>query len=227
MIINECTKILSKLDTLVYVPIDDLEEFTVCGDIHGQYYDLLNLFKINGNPSEENPYLFNGDFVDRGSFAAECIITLMAWKICLPQHFHMNRGNHEARTLTSMYGFKGEITQKYDARVYDLCIQMFCYLPLAHVLNKQVMVAHGGLFSRDDVTLDDIKKTNRVHEPPDNGIMCELLWSDPDDRPGRHPSKRGCGIAFGPDIAKKFLDANGLKMLIRAHEVKPEGFEYQ
>ena len=110
MLINECTKILAKLDTLVNVSIDDLEEITVCGDIHGQYYDLINLFKINGNPSEENPYLFNGDFVDRGSFAAECIITLMAWKICLPQHFHLNRGNHECRTLTSMYGFKGEIT---------------------------------------------------------------------------------------------------------------------
>lgn len=95
------------------MPVDDLEEITVCGDIHGQYYDLVNIFKINGMPSEENPYLFNGDFVDRGSFCAEVMGVMLSWKICLPQHFHMNRGNHEAKTLTSMYGFMGEIKHKY------------------------------------------------------------------------------------------------------------------
>jgi serine/threonine-protein phosphatase 5 len=199
----------------------------VCGDIHGQYYDLINIFKINGMPSEENPYLFNGDFVDRGSFCAEVMCCMLSWKICLPQHFHMNRGNHEAKTLTSMYGFSGEITHKYDKRVYDLFCQMFQHIPLCHILNKQVMVNHGGLFSRDDISLEDIKKINRVREPPDNGPMCELMWSDPDDKDGRHPSKRGCGIAFGPDVAAKFLEKNGLKLLVRAHEVKQEGFEYQ
>lgn len=120
MIVNEATKIFKNQDTLVHVPLDDLEEITVCGDIHGQYYDLLNLFKINGNPSEENPYVFNGDFVDRGSFCCEVMCCMLAWKICLPQHFHMNRGNHEAKTLTSMYGFKGEVTHKYDAKLYEL-----------------------------------------------------------------------------------------------------------
>jgi serine/threonine-protein phosphatase 5 len=58
---------------------------------------MLNIFAINGNPSKTNPYLFNGDFVDRGSFSVEVIITLIAWKVCLPSHFFLNRGNHETK----------------------------------------------------------------------------------------------------------------------------------
>ena len=95
MIIQKATELFDQLDTLVNIHVDELEEITVCGDVHGQFYDLLNIFKINGNPSEENPYVFNGDFVDRGSFSIEIIMTLLAWKVCYPQHFYMNRGNHE------------------------------------------------------------------------------------------------------------------------------------
>lgn len=68
----------------MHISIDELEEITVCGDVHGQYYDLLNLFSLNGNPSEENPYLFNGDFIDRGSFSVEVVLTMIAWKVCYP-----------------------------------------------------------------------------------------------------------------------------------------------
>lgn len=84
MIINKATEWFDKVESLIDVQIDDLEEITVCGDIHGQYFDLLNIFKLNGNPSTENPYLFNGDFIDRGSFAVEVIITMLAWKVALP-----------------------------------------------------------------------------------------------------------------------------------------------
>jgi len=82
---------------LVYINVADDEEITVCGDIHGQYYDLLNIFAINGNPSTTNPYLFNGDFIDRGSFSVEVITTLLAWKVACPKHMFMSRGNHESK----------------------------------------------------------------------------------------------------------------------------------
>lgn len=169
----------------MHVHLDDLEEITVCGDIHGQFYDLLNIFTINGNPSEENPYIFNGDFIDRGSFSVEVILTLLAWKVCYPQHFFMSRGNHEAKQLNKMYGFEGEVKAKYEVKTYDLFSQLFCVLPLVHVINKKVMVTHGGLFSKDGVTLKDIESTNRRREPPDEGIMCEALWADPHDNNGR------------------------------------------
>ena len=194
----------------MHIHLDDLEEITVCGDVHGQYYDLLNIFTINGNPSEENPYVFNGDFIDRGSFSVEVILTLLAWKVCYPQHFFMSRGNHEAKQLNKMYGFEGEVKAKYDVNTYDLFSQLFCLLPLCHVINRKVMVCHGGLFSKDGITLKDIENTNRRRETPDEGIMCEALWSDPCDMNGRHPSKRGVGVMFGPDIAEKFLDNNNL-----------------
>ena len=120
MIIQKAFEIFEPLDSLVEISIDELEEITVCGDIHGQYYDLVNIFKINGNPSEENPYLFNGDFIDRGSFSVEVIILMLAWKVCFPQHFFMSRGNHEAKQLNKMYGFEGEVKAKYDVKTYDL-----------------------------------------------------------------------------------------------------------
>lgn len=210
MIINKASELFDKADSLVDIQIDELEEITVCGDIHGQYFDLLNIFKLNGNPSTENPYLFNGDFIDRGSFSVEVIMTMLAWKVCLPQHFFMSRGNHEAKQLNKMYGFEGEVRHKYDIKVYDLLSQLFCYLPIGHVINKKVMVVHGGLFSKDGVTLADIKNYDRKRETPDEGIMCEALWSDPGDVDGRHASKRGVALTFGPDIAAKFLDSNGL-----------------
>jgi serine/threonine-protein phosphatase 5 len=224
-IISQVKEIYDMKSTLVDVEIPDEDEFNVCGDIHGQYYDLLNIFKINGYPSKTNPYLFNGDFVDRGSFSVECIITLLCWKVLYPDHFHMTRGNHETRNLNKLYGFEGEVKAKYDESVYECFCELFCSLPLGHVLNKTVIVVHGGLFSQDGVTLQDIKNTIRFREPPEKGIMSEILWSDPTKLPGRHPSKRGVGVSFGPDVAKRFLDDNKLSILVRSHEVKNEGYE--
>ena len=114
---------------------------------------MLNIFELNGYPSETNPYLFNGDFVDRGSFSAEVMVTLLAWKACYPNHFHMSRGNHESKNMNKLYGFEGEITKKYDSKMYELFCDYFQKLPLAHCLNHRVMVTHGGLFSKDGVTL--------------------------------------------------------------------------
>jgi serine/threonine-protein phosphatase 5 len=109
-----------------------------------------------------------------------------------------------------MYGFEGEVVHKYSKKVFELFTEIFCYLPLAAVLNKRVLVVHGGLFSKDGVTLDEIRKIERFRQPPDEGLMCELMWSDPQPFPGRSPNKRGVGIAFGPDVTHQFLKENGL-----------------
>ncbi|XP_064083714.1 serine/threonine-protein phosphatase 5-like isoform X1 [Macrobrachium nipponense] len=216
---------LMKQPTLVDVKIPDNSKFTVCGDIHGQYYDLMNIFQLNGLPSSTNPYLFNGDFVDRGSFSVECIFVLFGYKLLYPEHFFMSRGNHESVTMNQMYGFEGEVKAKYTAQMAELFTEVYNWLPLCHCLNNKVLVMHGGLFSGDEVTLEDIRKTDRNRQPPEEGIMCELLWSDPMPSMGRAPSKRGVGIQFGPDITKKFLERNNLEYVIRSHEVKAEGFE--
>ncbi|KAJ8942324.1 hypothetical protein NQ318_005316 [Aromia moschata] len=158
-----------KQPSIIDVTIGDDDKFTVCGDIHGQFYDLMNIFELNGLPSETNPYLFNGDFVDRGSFSVECIFTLFSFKLLYPNHFFMSRGNHESVTMNQMYGFDGEVKSKYTAQMADLFTEVYNWLPLAHCLNKRVLVMHGGLFSRDDVTLEEIRSIERNRQPPRGG----------------------------------------------------------
>ncbi|KAK9907522.1 hypothetical protein WJX75_005274 [Coccomyxa subellipsoidea] len=224
-IIMQAREIFREAPSLVDVSIAQDAHITTCGDVHGQFYDLLNIFELNGLPSEDNPYLFNGDFVDRGSFSVEVILSLMAFKVLYPQHMHLARGNHESQGMNKLYGFEGEVKAKYNVMMANLFRETFCWLPLAHVLNGRVMVVHGGLFSKDGVTLDDIRRIDRYREPPEEGLMCELLWSDPQPGAGRAPSKRGVGVAFGPDVTRAFLEQNGLDLLVRSHEVKDKGYE--
>merc|ERR1719265_2768587 len=141
-------ELLKRRESLVRVQVPEDGEITVCGDVHGQYYDLLNIWELNGEPSERNPYLFNGDFVDRGSFSMECILLLFAYKVAYPKHFFLARGNHETKNMNKLYGFEGEVAAKFDDRLYELFSEAFCFLPLAHVLGRQVFCVHGGLFSR-------------------------------------------------------------------------------
>lgn len=198
--------------------------FNVCGDTHGQYYDTCNIFEQYGLPSPCNPYLFNGDFVDRGSFSVENVYLLFCFKLLYPSYFHLTRGNHETKNMNRMYGFEGEVKAKLDATTMDLFTEIFNALPLAGVIDKKVFVVHGGLFQKDGVTLSDITKINRFREPPEEGLMSDLLWSDPQPFPGRGPSKRGVGQSFGPDITEAFLKNNNLEMIVRSHEVMEEGY---
>jgi len=215
-----------KAPSLTRVNFPEGERVTVCGDTHGQYYDLLNIFELNGLPSLENRYLFNGDYVDRGSFSCEVALTLFAWQLALPDGcVNLSRGNHETQNMNKIYGFEGETTSKYTEKSYLMFTEVFNVLPLAHVINQKVFCVHGGLFSQDGVKLEQIEAIQRDRQPPDDGIMCDCLWSDPQDDNGRAPSKRGVSMAFGPDVTQNFLETNNLEMVIRSHEVKDEGYE--
>jgi serine/threonine-protein phosphatase 5 len=215
-------------EALIDVEIPEGKNITVVGDIHGQYYDLLHIFEINGFPSEDNIYIFNGDYVDRGLFGVECIITLISLKILYPNYMFMNRGNHEDKSINNRYGFKFEVLNKFDdIRILDCFNEFYKFLPLGHILNKEILVLHGGLFSKDGVTLDELKQINRFIDVPSDGLMCELLWSDPYDGNGTIPSSRGAGVYFGPDVTEKFLRENNLKLLIRSHEVRDEGYSIE
>ena len=197
---------------------------TVCGDTHGQYYDLLNIFQLNGFPHRTNPYLFNGDFVDRGSFSVEVILTLLLFKLSDPACIYLTRGNHETKNMNRIYGFEGEVKAKYDDTIFRLFLEVFEWLPLSAVIANKVFCTHGGLPTDPTVTLEDIAAIPRGMEPPESGLMSDLLWSDPQPFPGKSPSKRGVGFSFGPDIAEAFLNRNGLQLLVRSHEVKEEGY---
>ncbi|MBA0821346.1 hypothetical protein Goarm_018210, partial [Gossypium armourianum] len=166
-IVLQVREMLRSQPSLVDINVPDGSHFTVCGDVHGQFYDLINIFELNGLPSEENPYLFNGDFVDRGSFSVEVILTLFALKCMCPSAIYLARGNHESRSMNKIYGFEGEVRSKLSEKFVELFAEVFCCLPLAHVINQKVFVVHGGLFSVDGVKLSDIKAVDRFCEPPE------------------------------------------------------------
>ncbi|KAG0171579.1 Serine/threonine-protein phosphatase 5 [Apophysomyces sp. BC1015] len=243
MIILAIRNMMLQEPSLIDVKVPADGKLTVCGDVHGQFYDFINIFDTNGYPSLKHAYLFNGDFVDRGSFSVEVILTLFAYKWLYPNRLYLARGNHETDNMNKVYGFEGEVKAKFSEMMFKLFSETFNALPLAHVIEHKILVVHGGLFSRDDVTLDDIRNIDRLalRQPGNDGLMCELLWSDPQPQPGREPSKRGVGLQFGPDVTKNFLERNNLgmvrsryknvcingymiDMLIRSHEVKEDGY---
>jgi serine/threonine-protein phosphatase 5 len=215
--------------TMVETVVEDDRTLTVCGDTHGQYFDLLEIFRLNGFPTEKHPYLFNGDFVDRGSWSTEIALLLYSYKWLHPKSFFLNRGNHETDDMNRMYGFEGECKHKYNERVFKLFSESFSALPLATLIGSKYLVLHGGLFSDDAISLDDIRKLNRhgQRQPGQEGLMMEMLWTDPQKAPGRGPSKRGVGLQFGPDITKRFCEKNGLEAVIRSHEVRMDGYEVE
>jgi len=132
-------------NTMNDVEVKSGQTLTVCGDLHGQYFDVLNMFGMAGLPSKDTPFLFNGDFVDRGSWSIEVIMLLFALKLKDPDSVFFNRGNHEMLEANIIYGFAGETGSKYDMDLFNLFSEAFRNLPLVHLVNKEVMVVHAGL----------------------------------------------------------------------------------
>ncbi|GAB1207005.1 hypothetical protein APSETT445_005709 [Aspergillus pseudonomiae] len=215
--------------TMVEIGVDQGKKLTVCGDTHGQFFDLLEIFRLNGYPTEKHAYLFNGDFVDRGSWSTEIALLLYAYKWLRPNGIFLNRGNHETDDMNKVYGFEGECKAKYNERMFKVFSESFSALPLATLIGSKYLVLHGGLFSDDNTSLDDIRKLDRHNQrqPGQQGLMMEMLWTDPQTEPGRGPSKRGVGLQFGPDVTKRFCEKNGLEAIIRSHEVRMEGYEVE
>lgn len=208
------------------------KKFTVVGDTHGQFYDVLNLFAKFGHVSDDHVYLFNGDFVDRGSWSCEVALYLYVLKILYPKSIYINRGNHETNDMNKTYGFTDECEAKYSRKVFEAFAESFGALPLATLINGSYLVMHGGLFSNDNVTLEDIRSINRfplsgLSQPARDGIAMELLWTDPQPENGRSPSKRGLGIQFGPDITERFCLSNKIRKVLRSHEVRMGGVEVE
>ncbi|WFD32452.1 protein-serine/threonine phosphatase [Malassezia sp. CBS 17886] len=197
---------------------------TVCGDIHGQFYDLMELFRVGGMCPDTN-YLFLGDFVDRGLYSVETFLLLLALKVRYPDRITLIRGNHESRQITQVYGFYDECSRKYGSvNVWRYCCDVFDYLSLGAVVDGRVFCVHGGL-SPNIISLDQIRSIDRKQEVPHDGAMCDLLWSDPDDITGWGVSPRGAGFLFGGDVVMNFAHTNGLDLIARAHQLILEGYK--
>ncbi|XP_013386573.1 serine/threonine-protein phosphatase PP1 isoform X1 [Lingula anatina] len=197
----------------------------VVGDIHGQYVDLLRHFDACGYPPDAN-YLFLGDYVDRGKFSLESICLLLAYKIRYPDNFFLLRGNHECASINRIYGFYDECKRRYNIKIWKTFTDCFNCLPVAAVVESAILCMHGGL-SPDLKNLEQIQDLARPIDVPDHGLVCDLLWSDPDeDITGWGENDRGVSYTFGGDVVRGFIKKHDISLICRAHQVVEDGYQF-
>ncbi|KAJ7495964.1 Metallo-dependent phosphatase-like protein [Mycena galericulata] len=218
-----CTKtkeVLMRESNVVHVSAP----VTVVGDIHGQFYDLIEIFRIGGYAPNTN-YLFLGDYVDRGLFSVETISLLTCLKLRYPDRVQLIRGNHESRAVTQNYGFYTECIRKYgSSHAWTYFTDMFDFLTLSVVIDDRVFCVHGGL-SPSIHSIDQIKVLDRFREIPPDGPIADLVWSDPDpEKEDFAISPRGAGYTFGSGVVHKFLEINKMSHILRAHQLCMEGY---
>ncbi|KAI8036608.1 hypothetical protein M5D96_010409 [Drosophila gunungcola] len=239
LILREAAKSLKQLPNISPVSTAVSQQVTVCGDLHGKLDDLLVVLHKNGLPSSSNPYVFNGDFVDRGKRGLEVLLLLLSLYLAFPQAVFLNRGNHEDSVMNARYGFIREVESKYP-RILAFIDEVYRWLPLGSILNSRVLIVHGG-FS-DSTSLDLIKSIDRgkyvsiLRPPLTDGEpldktewqqIFDIMWSDPQATMGCVPNTlRGAGVWFGPDVTDNFLQRHRLSYVIRSHECKPNGHEF-
>ena len=186
------------------------------GDVHGQYYDLLRIFEYGGFPPEAN-YLFLGDYIDRGKQSIETVCLLLCYKIKYPENFFLLRGNHECAQINRIYGFYDECKRRYSIRLWRVFSDVFNCLPVAALIDEKIFCMHGGL-SPELKNLDQIKNIMRPTDVPDTGLLCDLLWSDPErgiDNYG--DNDRGVSFTFGENVVRKFNEKHDIDLICRAH----------
>jgi serine/threonine-protein phosphatase PP1 catalytic subunit len=197
----------------------------ICGDIHGQYHDLLRLFEYGGFPPESN-YLFLGDYVDRGKQSLETITLMFAYKCKFPENFFQLRGNHECASITRIYGFYDECKRRYNIKTWTQFCDVFNCMPVCGLVDEKIICMHGGL-SPEITNMDQINRVVRPTDVPDSGIICDLLWADPDKEiTGWDENDRGVSYIFGPDVVAKFLGNFDMDLVCRAHQVVEDGYEF-
>ena len=205
-------------------------ETHVVGDLHGSLEDLARIISLKGYPSSTNKYIFNGDFVDRGPRSVEVLSIILGLKIACPDDVFLNRGNHEDHAISTVYGFKDEIQDKYTrsmTSVWSEICKLFAALPLGTLLEtSRVFTSHAGPPDASiDINKDDIDLTSSLMSDDVDQRFVNVLWSDPDvtEVETRMNDKRGCGIIYGPDEVRNFLLRHDLRTFVRSHECVMNG----
>lgn len=205
--------------------VDLAAPVNIVGDIHGQFDDLLCHFDKLGYPPEQN-YLFLGDYVDRGKQSLETICLVLAYKVKYPNNFFILRGNHECASINRIYGFYDECKRRYSIKLWKTFTDVFNCLPLAALIEDTIFCMHGGLSPEFD-SFQQIRNLPRPLDVPDSGLICDLLWSDPEqDLEGWEANERGVSWIFGGDVVRAFLDQQQCSLVVRAHQVVEDGYQF-
>ena len=205
--------------------VETTAPLVICGDTHGQFYDLLKIFEVCGFPPNKR-YLFLGDYVDRADQSIETICLLLCYKIKFPTDFYLLRGNHEDSSINRIYGFYDECKRRYTPRLWKTFAGVFNCMPVAALVEQQILCMHGGI-SPELYDLQQINKLERPSSTPDYGLMCDLMWADPDvDVTGWAESDRGVSFVFGYQVIKEFNKQFDLSLIVRGHQVVEDGYEF-
>lgn len=218
-LLDEVEKILVSESDTVFGEID-AQRLLFVGDTHGDVYSSIKALKNN-----DITKVFLGDYVDRGAFQIENLELLLLAKVTYPDKIYLLRGNHETWEMNERYGFFEEVLRNYDLEVYRRIHDIFSNLNIAYVVNSEIFAVHGGIAKG----LEKINQISNIPKGPevlDNNIVFQMLWNDPSEEIEDYaPSFRGQGIyLYGKKPVEEFLEKNGLKLIVRAHEPYPEGY---
>ena len=203
---------------MIDVEVPDSQQLNIVGDIHGQYTDLLRAFEFVGYPTEEHGYLFIGDYVDRGKQSIEVIALLMAFKVKFGSNFNLLRGNHESAAINRQYGFYEECMRRYSVSLWNEFCRCFNHMPVCALIEGRILCMHGGLSPSLKTQLNEINSISRPQDVADRGLLCDLLWSDPDAEVEEWgENERGVSHTFGEKIVKEFVEKHDLDLICRAH----------
>ncbi|MCS7095057.1 MAG: metallophosphoesterase [Thaumarchaeota archaeon] len=194
------------------------------GDLHGDLESLKSSLELM---DRYDLLIFLGDVVDRGPHQLEVLVGLLRAKLENLSKVRVIRGNHETAQMNYAYGFYDVVTRRFGAGAYGLVASFFAELPIFATLNGETMVVHGGI----PIGVGSVRELSGVRkqgEDIEDGTVLQLLWNDPDESVEDFaPSWRGSGVyVFGRRTAKRFLEASGLRRVVRAHEPQPDGLRY-
>ncbi|RLE61096.1 MAG: serine/threonine protein phosphatase [Thermoprotei archaeon] len=218
ILLDEATDFFQHEPQLVEIEGDNI---LVVGDTHGDIFSTLSAFK-----TDAKYIVFLGDYVDRGIYQLENILYLLSKKLESPEHVFLIRGNHESPIMNQKYGFQTKIVGLYGYEAYRQFSKLFANLSYSVLINNAIIGMHGGL-ARNLKEVKDIFSLPKNDIIPANSVAFEILWNDPrEDIDWFEPNIRGEGtFYYGRKALSQFLENNELKMLIRAHEPYPKGYE--
>ncbi|EGW14680.1 Serine/threonine-protein phosphatase PP1-gamma catalytic subunit [Cricetulus griseus] len=148
----------------------------ICGDIHGQYYDLLRLFEYSGFP----PELFvSWGLYGQGQAVTGDNLPLAGLQNQVSGEFFLLRGKHECASINRIYGFYDECKRRYNIKLWKRFTDCFNCLPIAPIMDENIFCCHGGL-SPDLQSMEQIRPIVRPTDVAEQGLLCDILWSDPD-----------------------------------------------
>jgi diadenosine tetraphosphatase ApaH/serine/threonine PP2A family protein phosphatase len=221
-LLERLKSVLAREDNLLLVE----PPIIVCGDIHGQLYDLFRLFSLSA-PLPESRYLFMGDYVDRGYQSLFTFIYLAYLKVKYQTAIFLLRGNHETTEINAQYGLQAECLKAYGhSGMWSVLNEVFNYLPIAAIVDNRIFCVHGGL-SPNAKLVDKVCIIDRFSGMEADSFFQDLCWSDPDETAHEFIlNARGHGWLFGARQAAEFLELNGLSLIARAHQMVREGMQW-